>query len=347
MIKIINRFTFFMCLSFGSVLVHAEEAKLQDNPPAKYYVKERDTLWDISNLFLQNPWAWPEIWHINEQIRDPHLIYPGDEISLVYIGEQPKLMVTSRDPSVNTVKLSPQKRSYQISSTIPTIPLDKVASFLTSARVVDKQTLGSAAYVIAGDERHRVMGKGDIVYAMGDWSNPQNAYGIYRPGKPFIDPETQEVLGYEARDLGVVRFVREEEGVAIFEIQRADVEIREYDRLLPTETQSVQANFYPKAPNEDIKGEIIRVFSGVKNIGQYDVVVVNRGVREGVEVGDVFAISRRGAIVRDRLANNQKVQLPDERAGMLIIFKTHDKVSLGLVLRAKTVLQVGDKISRP
>ena len=353
MIKIINRFTFFplllVSLLLSTLAFATEEPKLTDNPPSRYYVKQGDTLWDISSMFLQNPWAWPEIWHINEQINDPHLIYVGDEISLVYINEKPKIMVTKRDPEsgIKIVKLSPKKRSYQISSTIPTIPLDKVESFLTSARVVDRNTLDEAAYIVAGNERHRVLGKGDKMYAMGDWESPETAYGIYRPGKPYVDPETKEVLGYEARELGVARFMSEEEGVATFDIQRADVEIREYDRLLPTETENVRANFYPKAPNEDIKGEILRVFSGVRNIGQYDVVVVNKGVREGVEVGDVFAIYKRGAIVRDKLANNQKIQLPDEKSGLLIIFKQHEKVSLGLVLKASTVLKVGDRIARP
>src|SRR5690606_10078770 len=128
---------------------------------------------------------------------------------------------------------------------------------------------------------------------------------------------------------------------------RADREIREYDRLLPTETRQVEANFYPKTPKEDIKGQIIRVFSGVRNIGQYDVVVINRGSREGVEEGDVFAIFRQGVIVRDKEFNNQKVRLPDEKAGLLMVFRTHEKVSLALILNAKSILSLGDRIERP
>jgi hypothetical protein len=349
MIKIINRLTLVLILSFCFSGLAYSEAELRDNPPSKYYVKEGDTLWDISSLFLKNPWAWPEIWHINNQVSNPHLIYPGDEISLVYIEEQPKIMVTKREPGVTkkTVKLSPEKRSYQISSTIPTIPLEKVESFLTAARVVDKSVLKNASYVIAADERRTVMGGGDTMYALGDWSAPQNAYGVYRPGKPFVDPVTKEVLGYEARELGLAKYITDDGDVATFKILRADLEIREYDKLLPTETQRVEANFYPKSPNTDIKGEIIRVFSGVKNIGQYDVVVINRGEREGVELGDVFAIFRTGEIVRDKMAHNQKIQLPDEKSGLLMVFKTYDKVSLGLVLQAKSILSVGNKIERP
>lgn len=353
MIKIINSCTFLLLISLClPTSLFAEEAKLNPNHPDKYYVKNGDTLWDISQLFLQNPWAWPEIWHINNQVTDPHLIYPGDEISLIYIEKEgvtkPAITVTNRDPNAKpTVKLSPEKRAYQISSTIPTIPLQKVDSFLNSTRVLDKSELKGAPYVIAGDERHLVMGKGDTIYAMGDWSDPQYAYGIYRAGKPYVDPITKEVLGYEARDLGMVRFLDSEEEVGTFSILKADIEIREYDKLLPTIVEQGEANYYPKSPNEDIQGQIIRVFSGVKNIGQYDVVVVNRGVREGVEQGDVFAIYRRGMIVRDKLAHQQKVQLPDERSGLLMVFKTHEKVSLALVLQAKSILSVGDKIKRP
>lgn len=328
--------------------LYAEEAQLTDNPPSKYYVKEGDTLWDISKLFLKNPWAWPEIWYINTQIPNPHLIYPGDEISLVYVEQKPRITVTKRNPGIRTVKLSPEKRSYKITSSIPTIPLEKVESFLKSARVVSKDELADAAYVIAADEHHMVMGEGDKMYAMGKWKSPHSAYGIYRPGKAYIDPETGEILGYEARELGLAKYITDDgEDVGTFQILRADQEIREYDKLLPTETKSVEANFYPKSPNSDIKGEIIRVFSGVKNIGQYDVVVIDRGEREGIEVGDVFSVLRTGEIVRDRNADNQKVKLPDEKAGLLMVFKTEKKVSLGLILSAKSILQVGDHIERP
>lgn len=350
MIKIINRcasYTLLIISLFMANTLFAEEAQLKQNPPQKYYVKNGDTLWDISQLFLENPWAWPEIWHINNQVTNPHLIYPGDEISLVYIDEEPKITVTKRDPGIKTLKLSPEKRAYQISSTIPTIPLEAIESFLTHTRVVDKNTLQEAPYIIAADEKRIVIGKGDIMYAMGDWTSAQKAYGIYRPGDAYIDPVTQELLGYEARDIGMANYIRDEDEVATFRISRAEQEIRAYDRLLPTETIQVEANFYPKTSKNDIKGQIIRVFSGVKNIGQYDVVVINKGSREGLEKGDVFAIFRTGATVRDKEANDQKVKLPDERSGMLMVFRTHEKVSLALVLNAKNVLSLGDRIARP
>lgn len=350
MIKIINRCSSYTLLIISLLLANtlfAEEAQLKENPPQKYYVKDGDTLWDISQLFLENPWAWPEIWHINNQVTNPHLIYAGDEISLIYIDDEPKITVTKRDPGIRTLKLSPEKRAYQISSTIPTIPLEAVESFLTHTRVVEKHTLKEAPYIIAAEEKRMVIGGGDIMYAMGDWSSVHKAYGIYRPGDAYIDPVTQEILGYEARDIGIAKYISDEDEVATFRISRAEQEIRAYDRLLPTETLEVEANFYPKTPKDDIKGQIIRVFSGVKNIGQYDVVVINKGSREGVEKGDVFAIFRKGAIVRDKEANDQKVKLPDERSGMLMVFRTHEKVSLALVLNAKSLLSLGDRIARP
>lgn len=320
---------------------------LAPSHPNKYYVKRGDTLWGISQLFLANPWAWPEIWHNNRQVGNPHLIYPGDEISLIYMDDKPMLMVTKRSVESKVVKLSPQKRASTISSTIPTLPLDKIQGFLVSNRVVDKVTLGEAAYVLAADNRKLVMGRGDTFYARGNWSEPQIAYGLYRGGGPYIDPDTQEILGYEARDLGLARYITGEGEIATLTIARADEEIREYDKLLPTEVRKIDANFYPKTPKDNIVGKIIKVFSGVNNIGQYDVVVLNRGAREGVDKGDVFAVFRKGMVVRDKTQHYQKLEMPSEKSGLLMVFRVYNKVSLGLILKANNLLRVGDTVKRP
>lgn len=340
----------FIISSVLSVNALAESIALQTNHPNEYTVKSGDTLWDIANTFLREPWLWPEIWHINRQIKNPHLIYPGDLIKLVYVNGEPRLVLAKAGGSAGGVsgtdKLKPRIRSTPIETVIPAIPLDAVRSFLNESRVVDKETLEKAPYVIAGNEKHVIIGAGENFYARGDWSAQAPAYGVYRQGKAYVDPVTNEVLGYDARELGVGKVMTVSDEIAKTELLRAKQEIREGDRLLPTEERKLQAVFYPSAPRDDLNGQIIQVMSGVKNVAQYDVVVINRGSREGVEEGNVFAIYRQGEAVRDK-QTKQLIKLPSERAGLLMVFRTFEKVSYGLVLKATSSMAVLDEVKKP
>ena len=318
---------------------------LKEDHPQQYYVKDGDTLWDISSLFLNSPWLWPEIWHINPQLEDPHLIYPGDLLKLVYIDGRPALTVKRGEQS-RTIKLSPTARITPLDTVIPAIPLDRIQSFLSESRVVSKQTLQDASYVVAGNELHIIMGAGDRFYARGDWSAPQAAYGIYRQGDAYIDPDTEEVLGYDAKEIGMGKWLRVEEDIATLEMVRSGEEVRVGDRLLTTEQRRVESIFFPKSPKLQIKGNIISVMSGVKNVSQFDVVVINKGQREQMQVGDVMAIYRRGEQVRDSYTD-ELLQLPSERAGILMIFRTFEKVSYGLVLQATSSMAVLDEVRNP
>ncbi len=323
--------------------------ELKSGHPEVYAVKEGDTLWAISSMFLNDPWLWPELWHANPQISNPHLIYPGDRVKLVYIDGKPTLTV-ERGPQVykrgDTVKLTPQVRSEPLDSVIPAIPLELIQSFLVDNRVMTEADIDASPYIIAGDESHIVMGLDDVIFARGKWENPQNYYGVYRKGHPYIDPESKELLGFAALDVGMARLDDVEGEIARFKVTKSTEDMRPGDRMIPTEEQKVDSIFYPRSPDQEIAGEILHVFSGVRNVSQYDVVVLNRGSRDGLSTGDVLGVRSKGAVVKDRITS-ELVKLPDRERGILMVFRIFEKVSYGLILKAEIPLKVGDLVANP
>ena len=353
------------CLFFVCLVVYADTVNIKPDHPDVHVVVKGDTLWDISNHFLKDPWSWPEIWHVNPQIENPHLIYPGDQIKLVYYegkmrnikGDVVKVdgpvltMTRGQQPSKmadGVIRLSPSVRATPLSTAVPAIPMEKIKGFLSDNRVVSREELRGAPYVIAGNELHFIIGQGDKFYARGNWSDPAEAYGIYREGKPFIDPDTKEILGYNAKSIGLGKVLATEEDneIATLRLVRQTQEVRMKDRLLETQERDIDAVFYPKAPEGKEKGKIITVFSGVKNVSQWDVVVINLGERENTEIGDVFAIYRKGELVRDRITR-ELLELPAERAGLMMVFRTFEKVSYGLVLKATSSMAILDEVRKP
>lgn len=315
---------------------------LKQGHPQSYVVKKGDTLWDISGMFLNDPWLWPEIWHINPQVENPHLIYPGDTLNLVYINGRPQLVLSrGRD-----VKLSPEVRSTPIQQAIPAIPLEAINPFLNRGRIVGAGVLESSPYLLAGKEGHIVSGAGDEIYGRGKFQPGETAFGIFRRGNTFIDPETGEMLGIQARDIGTAKLLDLEGEVATLALNRTTEETRRGDSLLVQEERQINANFYPSAPQNDIKGYLLAVEGGVSQIGFMNVVVINKGAREGLEEGNLLAIYKTGETVRDPVTNDL-VKVPDFRAGLLMVFRVFDKVSYGLVLRAERPLAVNDRIRNP
>lgn len=318
----------------------AQGPEFRSDHPERYTVVKGDTLWDISSRFLNNPWYWPEIWHVNPQVANPHLIYPGDELALVYIDGQPRL--TKVDSGV--VRLSPQVRSEPIDTPIPAIPLDAIRSFLSDTRIVTEAEIEAAPYVLEGEEGRIVTGAGDRVYARGE--APSRSLGIFRQNNRYVDPETNEFLGLEARSIGGGDVVSESGDVITLRLTRSREEVRIGDRLLESEDRRINTQFVPSSPADDISGTMIAVENGVTQIGQYNVVVVNRGEREGLEVGNVLAVFKAGNMVRDPYTR-EMVRLPDERAGLMMIFQTYEKLSYGLILTATRSLSVGDRVGNP
>lgn len=334
-----------LLLAAGGSLAQAE-VQLRAGHPQSYTVVRGDTLWDISGKFLRAPWQWPQLWHVNPQIENPHLIYPGDVLSLVYIDGQPRLML-NRGASRGTIKLSPQIRRTPMVQAIPTIPLEKINSFLLSNRIVDDAAeFEGAPYVVAGNAERVVSGAGDRVYARGDFSAGEAAYGIFRQGKTYVDPETKEVLGINADDIGTGEVVAEEGDIATLVLNRSTQEVRIGDRLFRTEERAVNSTFMPSEPASPIDGVILDVPRGVTQVGNFDVVTLNKGSRDGLAEGHVLAVYKTGETVRDRITG-EPVKIPDERSGLLMVFRTYERLSYGLILTASRQLAVLDKVRNP
>ncbi|WP_120997193.1 LysM peptidoglycan-binding domain-containing protein [Stutzerimonas urumqiensis] len=320
--------------------------QLKDDHPEQYRVVKGDTLWDISGRFLDQPWEWPELWHANPQIENPHLIYPGDLLRLVYIDGQPRLML-DRGESRGTIKLSPKVRVTPIAEAIPTIPLEAINSFLLNNRIIDTEAeFEGAPYILAGNAERVISGAGDRVYARGQFDEGLAAYGVFRQGKTYTDPETGEFLGINADDIGTAELIATEGDIGTLMMTRTTQEVRPGDRLFATEERAINSTFQPRAPESPVSGLIIDVPRGVTQIGQFDVVTLNKGARDGLEVGDVLAVYKTGETVRDRITG-ERVKIPDERAGLLMVFRTYDKLSYGLILQASRSLAVMDKVRNP
>ncbi|TVP58013.1 MAG: LysM peptidoglycan-binding domain-containing protein [Halomonadaceae bacterium] len=337
--KLLFALTVVACLAAHTALAGPE---LRNDHPDRYTVVTGDTLWDISGRFLNEPWFWPEIWHVNPQIDNPHLIFPGDVLALIYIDGQPRL---TKVASERVIRLSPQVRATAIDTPIPTIPLDAIESFLSETRIIDSDLLDSAPYVLEGTDRRIVSGAGDRVYARGNATRGENL-SVFRRNVEYVDPETNEFLGLEARSIGRGRVSAAEGEVLTFQLTRTREEVRTEDRLLPAEDREITTSFQPSAPDKDIRGLMIAVEDGVSNIGQYDVVTVNRGEREGLRPGNVLAVYKEGGTVRDPVTD-ELVKLPSERAGLLMVFRTYEKLSYGLVLQASRPLALMDSVRNP
>ncbi len=328
------------------------EPLLRADHPDSYTVKKGDTLWDISGRFLQKPWQWPELWRANPQIENPHLIYPGDTVRLVYIDGQPALVVDRGDGSrtykaspSSDIKMSPQVRATPLETAIPAINLDAIQGFLVQNRIVTPAELDAAPYVIQGDSERLVLGGGDRLYVRGALLESES-YSFVRRGEMYHDPVTQEMLGLEATYIGLGRVVASEGDISTFFVSSSREEVQIGDRVLPTEERKVDSTFFPSAPAQPIDGQLISVFGGVTQVGQYDVVVIDRGEREGLVSGNVLAIYKRGALAKDRIAKDT-VRLPSERAGLLMVFRVFEKVSYGLVLATERPLAILDEVKNP
>ena len=331
---------------FASLLLIAPQLladdTLREDHPERYTVQSGDTLWDISERFLQEPWYWPEIWHVNPDIDNPHLIYPGDEIRLVYVDGEPRLTVERGE---REVRLSPEVREEQLEPAISTIPMEAIRPFLDRSRVLDEDTFDSAPYIVAGEDERVMASQGDNIYVRRLPDDEQEAFSIVRKGDPYIDPETDRVLGHAAKYVGDARVTRHgDPGTA--RVTSSNREILPSDFLLETPADAIRTEFQPKAPDEDINGLIIDVMDGVSQIGQFDVVVLNRGEEHGLEAGDVLAVYQAGREVRDDVAG-ERVTLPEERAGELIVFQTFDELSFGLIMRAQRNINTMDMVRNP
>ena len=335
---------------------------LTDNAPASHTVQRGDTLWAISTLFLKSPWRWPELWGMNlREIANPHLIYPGQVLVLVKDGNSARLRLAQTDgaaidqPPTNTVKLSPRVRSQLLDNgAIAAIPLHLIGPFLNEAMVFDQNALASAPRIVATQEGRVMVSRGETAYVRGDLQGARS-FTLFREAKPLLDPSTQEVLGYEAGFVGTADFVRAggtaaSNGLpvpATFVMTSTRQEAGVGDRLTPVPQRDFSA-YVPHPPAGPITGQVVSVYGEALNAGQNQIVALNRGVRDGIERGHVLALWRAGAPATDTTgARAQPLQLPDERSGLLFVFRVFDRVSYALILSALDPVRAGDRITQP
>lgn len=333
-----------LSLLLCSALAVDDSAVLNPKHPERYVVVEGDTLWDIAARFLRDPWLWPEVWHANPEISNPHLIYPGDIISLVYVDGKPRLTLERQGRP--TVKLSPQARVVPLDTAIPTIPTDAIKQFLSHTRIVTDEEIAQAPYIVESAEEHLATAAGHRIYVRGLNSSDRVRYGVFRTGEVYRSPRYKEPLGREAIYLGEAR-AQQFGDPATFMLTSSTRESLIGDRLFPLDDEIVP-HFVPHAPQHPVEGHIISVLDGVSQIGQHQVVVVDLGARDGMERGHVLAIHQAGPTIRDTVADRGgTVKLPDERAGVLMIFRTFERVSYALVMNITRPVHVLDMVRNP
>ena len=314
---------------------------LSSGAPNEYVVKVGDTLWDIAGTFLKDPWFWPEIWYVNPDIQNPHLIYPGDVLGLVYIDGQPRIT----NLRASTFRMSPQARVTPLSDAISSIPYDSVASFLSSGVILEKGEADALPYLLETRGEHLIAAAGNEIYVRG---MPQDGAGtrfnIVHVGEELRDPDDNRLIGYQGHLIGEgsLRRSGDPATVALTDTMQEAIP---GDKLIPASVD-MALNFFPQAPASQVEGRIISVAGGVTQIGQYQVVVINRGTNNGLSVGDVLSVYKTGDVVKDRFAGG-KVKLPDEKAATVMIFKSYDRISYGLVMEATDAIHILDAVRNP
>ena len=314
--------------------------------PERYTVQKGDTLWDISAKFLTDPWYWPEIWHINPQVANPHLIYPGDVLALTWVDGQPRLVLESGGP----VRLSPRVRENPLSEAINAIPYDRITSFTSRPNLLAAEQVKTAPYVVRGRDQRLISAAGSDIYVRRfEDSKAGGRYNIYHVGDELIDPDTGDVLGYQGMYAGQADLKQVGDPATLLVVDSAR-ETTEGDILLPNVIE-LNLDFIPRAPATAIDGTIISVSSGSQRtaVGQFDVVVINRGSSQGLAPGHVLAVWEAGEEVLDKSDNavSRQVRLPEERIGLVIIFKTFDRLSYGLTMESSREIRTGDTVRNP
>jgi LysM repeat protein len=318
-----------------------EPVPLAEGHPNEYVVQVGDTLWDIAAAFLKDPWFWPEIWYVNPDIENPHLIYPGDVLGLVYIGGQTRIT----NVRASTYRMSPQARVTPLSEAVSSIPFEEVAAFLSSGVILEKGQADALPYLLETRGDHLMASAGNEVYVRGiTGDEPSTRYNVIHVGKPLIDPDDNRLIGYHGHLVGEGSLRRTGDPATVA-LTRSTQEMKTGDRFLPASVD-VPLNFFPRSPSSKIEGEIIFVVGGVTQIGQYQVIVVNRGSDNGLSVGDVLTVFQAGSVVKDQVRGGD-VKLPDEQAGTVMVFKTYDRISYGLVMEATDVIHLHDAVRNP
>ena len=342
------------------ILAYADELVVRENAPDRYVVVKGDTLWDISNKFFKDPWKWPQIWGLNkDSIKDPHWIYPGNLIVLdhatktLHFGDQAKpeaspnetALVPAVPPSIDSrvEKLLPKIRVVDGNrDAIPSIPTNIIAPFLSKPLVIETKELEGAPILIGSIENRNLLSFGDTAFAAGLPNDKGPLWQIYRSGKALIDPDSEEVLGYEAIYLGDAN-VQKFDTVSTLNITKSVLDIQKGDNF----TQSAVGlpnSYIPRSPPVKIRAKVISIYGGVNQAGQNAVITINKGQRDGLENGHVLALYKESEVSKFK---GETYTLPSLRYGLIFVFRTFDKVSYALVMEVQRTVKILDSAETP
>jgi len=327
--------------------------------PDIYTVKTRDTLWDISKMYLKSPWRWPELWGMNlEQVKNPHLIFPGQVLFLDKSNGRARLRMGAPVGGAGDAGLSPRIRSRAIAiDGIASIPFNLIEPFLNEAVIFETNELAAAPRIVATQEDRVLLSRGDTAYVRGDLG-PEREYRIFREPRPLKDPTTKEILGYEASYVGASEYTVQGETrtdaqgkveivPATFTVTSIRKEAGVGDRLWPVAAREY-TNYAPHPPAGPISGQIVSIYGDGLTAGQNQIVALNRGAVDGIERGHVLALFHDGKVINDPTEKTKvKIKLPDERAGVLFVFRVFNRMSYALILSVKEPISPGDRFTQP
>ncbi|MFQ3175876.1 MAG: hypothetical protein ACJAYB_001374 [Psychromonas sp.] len=353
----LNLITAFLIGIVVSVVAIADTFTLKDNHPKTHQVVKGDTLWDISAHFLNSPWLWPRLWQENSQIKNPHLIYPGEILTLIWVDGEPRL---SRK---RLKKLSPTPRLQEKQAAIPTIPLASVSAFLSRDHVLDPAILAGAPRLLGDINATPRFFEGDVFYGEGKYDKGK-LYGVYRLGVNYIDPVSKEFLGKQLIFIGHSEVSKNPnfsstEQVTPHDFISSSREARQGDLILPIpEYATLPAYFLPQSVPKTIKGQIIGALNNSRAIGKWDIVVINRGQRDNIKIGSMFSVLQSGpgilinktrVVYQDNASNfgqmgSPDIKIPAQRVGELLVFRVYDKLSIAMVMRSTEVMAANNKI---
>ena len=358
---------------FISISSWADEIQLNPAHPDQYTVVKGDTLWELAGKFLNHPWQWPELWSNNAQIKNPQLIYPGDTIYFSIVNGKPQLSLSqnkqpAHSPTDSTCvlneddvkkgrtdfavsktgKLLPCIRETVITQAIKLIPTESIAQFLISPKVMSENELNNAAYVVDLAAEHLVVGAGDKIYVHAITQPESLTYSIYHIGDTYVSPETKEILGHEAKYVAEAKLQQAGDPATLI-ISKSSSEIHHGDLVIPKTEEEFTLNYFPRPPKTSINGSIISVSGGVSQIGLLNVVVIDKGTKDGILAGHELSIYKNGNSINDpyTTTSSNAVKLPDEQVGTLMIFRPFERVSYALVMKATQAIHILDKVKTP
>ena len=329
-----------LCLTLLVPLAPLQAMEMRANAPEEYVVKTGDTLWGIASVYLTEAWQWPKIWALNSDIANPHLIYPGDEISLVMIDGQPRLRLQRGervDPGV--VKRVPSIRRTNAVA-IPAVSLDQIESWLAKVKMVDAAVFERLPYILAGIDGKTLLKTGDQVYVKGALTPGISSFKIYQSGQRYLDPVTGALIGLEAQEVGQARLLSEQAGLATLKIITVTEEVTPGDRLMVAEGLDLDATLFPQPPENAVSGQIIGLRSDGTIAAAHSVVTIDLGLTDGLAVGNLLSVASPGERVKDPVTG-KAVTLPDQTIGQLLVYQTLDQIAYALVLKTTAAVKIG------